>query len=85
MREERKPTAVDQFCGCGGISAGLREAGFQIVAGADIEPNYICTFRHNFPESCVVTESLSALNPAHFIARIGIEAGELDLIALGQP
>src|SRR5690606_39344596 len=32
---ERHPTAVDLFCGCGGFSLGLFEAGFDVLAGVD--------------------------------------------------
>jgi DNA (cytosine-5)-methyltransferase 1 len=80
-----RPKAIDLFCGCGGISAGLREAGFFILAGSDIEPNYICTFRHNFPEAQPITDDLSALSPLKFMDRLGLEPGELDLLAGGPP
>src|SRR5690606_41219849 len=33
--EERRPTAVDLFCGCGGFSLGILEAGFDVLAGVD--------------------------------------------------
>jgi DNA (cytosine-5)-methyltransferase 1 len=79
------PTAIDLFCGCGGISAGLRDAGFRILCGADMEPNYVRTFRHNFPEATVVTEDLSRLAPLELIGRLGIAPGELDLLAGGPP
>ncbi|QLC23455.1 DNA cytosine methyltransferase [Parasphingopyxis sp. CP4] len=43
---------VDFFCGCGGTSAGLREAGMSIVAGIDFDPEAGRTFERNFPEAC---------------------------------
>jgi DNA (cytosine-5)-methyltransferase 1 len=79
------PTAIDLFCGCGGISAGLRDAGFRILCGADMEPNYVRTFRHNFPEAMVATEDLSRLAPSELMGRLGIGPGELDLLAGGPP
>ncbi len=85
MRDQSKPTAVDMFCGCGGISAGLRDAGFRILAGADIEPNSICTFQHNFPEAQAITDDLSILPPSALMNRLGLRVGELELLAGGPP
>jgi DNA (cytosine-5)-methyltransferase 1 len=34
-----KISAVDLFCGVGGLSYGLQEAGIDVVAGVDIDPN----------------------------------------------
>ena len=77
--------AIDLFCGCGGISAGLRNAGFRIVAGADIDTRYITTFRHNFPEAPSLNIDLMRYTPSEFMSVIGIEPGELDLVAGGPP
>jgi DNA (cytosine-5)-methyltransferase 1 len=80
-----KPSALDMFCGCGGISSGLRSAGFRVVAGADIQPNYICTFKHNFPEAQAITDDLSVISPEEIMKRVGLSAGELTLLAGGPP
>lgn len=80
-----RPVAFDMFCGCGGISSGLRSAGFRVIAGADIQEKYICTFRHNFPEAQAITEDLSAISPAEIMERLRICPGELDLLAGGPP
>src|SRR4051794_17220733 len=37
-RSRAKPTAVDLFCGAGGLSLGLERAGFDVLAGADSDP-----------------------------------------------
>ncbi len=73
------------FCGCGGISSGLRSAGFRIIAGADIQPNYICTFKHNFPEAETITDDLSKVTPEEIMQRLNLASGDLDLLAGGPP
>ncbi|MGW4590171.1 DNA cytosine methyltransferase [Amycolatopsis thermoflava] len=40
-------SAVDLFCGVGGLSFGLREAGIHIAAGIDIDPACAYPFRTN--------------------------------------
>jgi DNA (cytosine-5)-methyltransferase 1 len=36
------------------LSEGFRQAGFQIVAGSDVDPDACATFAHNFPEALTV-------------------------------
>jgi DNA (cytosine-5)-methyltransferase 1 len=79
------PTAVDLFCGCGGISLGLRAAGFRILAGADLDQKYICSFEKNFPEAMTIQIDLSNVTPADFMGNIGVAKGDLDLLAGGPP
>jgi DNA (cytosine-5)-methyltransferase 1 len=85
MESKGTALAIDLFCGCGGISAGLRDAGFRVIAGADIEPHYICTFRHNFPAAQAVTDDLTRLDPAEFMQRFDLKVGQLDILAGGPP
>ena len=35
VRTKRRPWAIDLFCGAGGLSLGLKESGFTVVAAAD--------------------------------------------------
>src|SRR5579859_5408578 len=44
----RRPKAVDLFCGAGGLSEGLRQTGFSVLAGADYDPDACATFSLNF-------------------------------------
>jgi len=85
MGDNGIPLAADLFCGCGGISAGLRDAGFRVIAGADIESHYICTFHHNFPDAQAITEDLSRLSPTEIMKRLKIEPGQLDILTGGPP
>jgi len=80
-----KRIAVDLFCGCGGISSGLRDAGFRILAGADMERHYIQTYQENFPEAESLRIDLAAVPPKNFGLGLKIRPGELDLLAGGPP
>jgi len=77
--------AIDLFCGCGGLSAGLRDAGFDILAGIDIEPNYIQTFTENFPNTLSLCEDVSKVDSIELLSRFNLKVGELDLLAGGPP
>lgn len=77
--------AVDLFCGAGGISAGLRGAGFNVVAGADIEPKGLATFRHNFPKAAGLNVDLVHCAPSELMRSLSLEPGELDILAGGPP
>src|SRR5436305_11535463 len=49
VREEsaRYLTALDLFCGAGGLSLGLENAGFRVLAGADNDAASVQTHRAN--------------------------------------
>lgn len=52
---ERDFTVVDLFAGAGGISEGFRQAGFEVAAGSDSDPDAAATFALNFPEAKTIT------------------------------
>jgi DNA (cytosine-5)-methyltransferase 1 len=37
IERQPAPRALDLFCGAGGLSLGLRDAGFSVIAGADVD------------------------------------------------
>jgi DNA (cytosine-5)-methyltransferase 1 len=41
--------AVDLFSGCGGLSEGLKQAGFNVVAGVEVSKNAAETYRMKHP------------------------------------
>jgi DNA (cytosine-5)-methyltransferase 1 len=54
---------VDLFCGPGGISEGLRLAGFETVYALDKDGAATATFKANHPEAVVVRRDVTALDP----------------------
>jgi DNA (cytosine-5)-methyltransferase 1 len=47
-RHTGRPTAIDLFCGPGGLSLGLERAGFDVIVGADSEEWAVRTHEANF-------------------------------------
>src|SRR2546427_6435167 len=43
----KAPIAVDLFCGAGGLTRGLRDAGIPVAAGYDIDEACRYPFEHN--------------------------------------
>lgn len=78
-------TALDLFCGCGGISVGLQSAGFEVLAGVDINKKYICSFSENFPNAKAITDDITTIHPKKFMDILGLSVGELTLLAGGPP
>lgn len=77
-------TAVDLFCGAGGLSQGLHDAGFEVVAAADYDPDGCATHRLNFPDATMVEGDLTARdNHAAVVDAVGRR--RLDLLAGGPP
>lgn len=44
----KKLTAIDLFCGCGGMSKGLSDAGINVVLGIDIWDKAVESYNSNF-------------------------------------
>lgn len=53
-RTLKRPLAVDLFCGAGGLSLGLQQAGFDVILGVDTFPQAIETHRAYFPGASLV-------------------------------
>ena len=78
-----RPWAIDLFCGAGGLSLGLEDAGFSVVAAADADALAVESHAHNI-EGLTWTGDLS--DPEAFIDQLrdwGIES--VDLVAGGPP
>ena len=47
----RRPTSIDLFAGCGGLTRGLEWAGFDCIAFNELNKDASDTFATNFPEA----------------------------------
>lgn len=77
---DNKPIALDLFCGCGGTTQGLRDAGFTVVGAIDIDPYAISTYEINHPEVKVWKQDIRSLKELTIKRSLHIRKGELDLL-----
>ena len=75
---------LDLFCGCGGMSKGLEEAGLNIVAGIDIWDKAIDSYKQNFNHLSVCND-ISKLSPSSFCEKYNIDNQDIDVIVGGPP
>lgn len=78
---EQKLHAIDLFSGCGGLSLGLKGAGFSVAAAVEIDRKAQETYRLNHPEVQLYAQDIRALDPAEILVEAGFATGELDLLA----
>src|SRR5205823_288134 len=77
--------AIDLFCGAGGLSRGLRDAGFELVAAADQDPDSCATFRRNFPDTVLIQGDLTAQENHAAVVDVAGSDRRLDLLVGGPP
>ncbi len=74
-------TAVDLFSGAGGLTLGLRQAGFTVLAGVELEKIPAATYRLNHPDVFCFNKDIRELGAVELLKCIGLKRGELDLLA----
>lgn len=78
---KRKPRAIDLFSGCGGLSEGLRRAGFSVVAAVESDPLAMATYAMNHRRTYRYLGDIRRINAVQFRRDLGMEPGDLDLLA----
>lgn len=79
--KKRKLKAIDLFSGCGGLSLGLRRAGFSVVGAIDTDELAASTYKMNHPRTKVICRDITLVDPAVLMRDLGLQAGELALLA----
>lgn len=74
-------TAVDLFSGAGGLTLGLKQAGFKVLAGIEIEKIPAATYELNHPDVYCFNKDIREIGAVELLKTIGLKRGELDLLA----
>lgn len=82
---DQRWTAIDLFCGAGGLSEGFRQAGFRVLAGNDIDPFAAKTFAATHPEAKFLPGPIEDISARDFLKAAGLKKGELDCLIGGPP
>ncbi len=79
----KKIKAIDLFSGCGGVSIGLMQAGFDVVSAVEIDKDAVDAY-HSYPllkNVNVLKEDICTLSGADILQAGGINPDELYLLA----
>lgn len=76
--EQMSNRAIDLFAGAGGLSIGLKMAGWDIRVAVEYEPTAVETHRKNMPEVVHLCEDIRNIS-------FGEYEGKIDLVAGGPP
>lgn len=81
MTARRRPIAIDLFAGCGGLTTGLKRAGFRVVAAIDNDRLAARTYKRNHPRVWFWQQDIRRLPAAHVLRKLKLKKGRLDLLA----
>lgn len=75
---------LDLFCGCGGLSKGLTDAGLNIIAGIDFWDKAIQSYQRNFHHASICA-NIQELPPEQFDVLYNNPKQNIDIIVGGPP
>jgi DNA (cytosine-5)-methyltransferase 1 len=79
-----KLCAIDLFAGCGGLSKGFIDAGYDILVGVDNDDSALATFKRNHNGAIALNADLSQAETFKKIDDI-IDGRKIDIIIAGPP
>ena len=72
-------TAIDLFSGAGGLTVGLKRAGFRVAAAVELEPHSFATYKSNHPEVRCLMQDIATVSGTALLKVAGTD--RIDLLA----
>lgn len=76
-RKKLSPTAIDLYSGAGGVTVGLKKAGFRVLAGVEIDENIARTYKANHPEVSLFIKDIRKLKGGKILSELGVKSVDL--------
>jgi DNA (cytosine-5)-methyltransferase 1 len=80
-RESRQLTAIDLFSGPGGLTLGLKQAGFRVLGAIDVDELAVKTYKRNHRKVNVWQRDISQISVLSVKRKLHLRKGDLDLLA----
>ena len=81
-----RPTMIDMFCGCGGLSQGFYDAGYEVLFGIDHDKPSLATYDANFgPGKGLSIDLFSKDYLGEIERKVNESGGGLDVVVAGPP
>lgn len=77
-------TAIETFCGAGGMSLGLNEAGIDVRLAFDLNPLAVETYNRNVARHCHVLDA-SRVSGRQLLELAGLSERGVDIVSGGPP
>jgi len=77
----KKPVAVDLFCGVGGLTYGLKQAGFDVIGAVENDTVSVVSYKANHKKTVVWDRDIRKLRVSVVKRMLKLGKGELDLLA----
>jgi DNA (cytosine-5)-methyltransferase 1 len=86
----RATTAVDLFCGAGGLSLAARNVGIRVLGGLDNDRDACRTYRWNLINGrkappVLIERDILAIRATEFLRLLNLRPGQLDILMGGPP
>lgn len=80
-RAEKRFCAIDLFSGCGGLTYGLKQAGFDVIGAVENDTVSVESYKANHKKTVVWDRDIRRLRVSVVKRMLKLEKGELDLLA----
>ena len=85
VAREKRPIAIDLFAGCGGLSLGFEQAGFDVVAAVEIDPIHAAVHEYNFPYCKTICADIRNVDGNDIRQLSNIGSQDVDVVFGGAP
>ncbi len=83
VKKAKNLVAIDFFCGGGGMTCGLRQAGINVLAGVDLDASCRDTYEYNNGGSSFIHANIKTLPLDFFEKKFNVKPNDDNLIFVG--